>query len=153
VLAVHLVAPIEVSIDVDQGDGLPENLERPQNGDRDTMVPADRDQFRAMGEDFARRRLGPAVVLTVVVTIGRDVAAVDDFDLASVQQGPAQVPVIVIAGVVDIFRSLSQEVRGAALIVGHGPHVVGHPEGHAEDGDIRFQLVQVGDEGKVEECP
>ena len=81
---VDFVSPVEVGIDVDQGNRLV-TLKRAHNGDGDAVIAAKGDQGGATRENFLGSCFRPAVMLLMIIEVSGNIAAVHDLDISAVK--------------------------------------------------------------------
>ena len=145
-----LVAPVEMRIDMHQGDGTVP-FAGPEHRNRHPMVAADADEQRTGIENLPRRRLRLAVVRTQVAGISGHVAAVDHPDVPPVEQRPPEVEVEPIEMHREAWRRRPDGGRRVGLIVRYLVDGVGITVGQAKDRDVRVEGVEIGVEREAEE--
>ena len=148
--AVHLVAPVDVLVDLDQRDrALP--VECLQHRDRHAVVAAQHDRQRAGVQDLAHRLFGVAGVCGRVAELGADVAAIHRADRLAGVERATEVEVVALDRADDAGRGLAHRGGCVALVVGDVFVAVGLRVGDAEIGDVGGEIVQRGYRFGIEE--
>ena len=145
----HLVAPVEMRVHVHQGDGAV-GFARTKHRDRHSVVAADADEQGAGVEDLPRRCLGLAIVGAEVPGIAGNVAAIDDADVAPVEQRSADVEVVPVEVLRDPRRRDPDRGGRVGLIVRHFVDGVGIAIRETQNGDVRIEFFEIGVEREVE---
>ncbi|MEE8144800.1 MAG: hypothetical protein V3T57_05265 [Kiloniellales bacterium] len=147
-LARHLVAPIDVGIDLHYG-------ERPAAfislDDRDGygIISSERDRPGAAFEDRFDRGADPLPVAGCVVLVVRQIATVDHARPGCAEQRPAEVEVLVIANP-GVTGDPGADRRRCARAIG-ADGLVRRGAWRPDNGDVSRQLAQLRTGGKAQE--
>ena len=116
------------------------------------MVAADGDRQRAGGADLADRGFRLLVVPDMVGGIAGHVSDVDDAHVLAAEDRAANVEIIAVERLADALGGASHCSRRVGLVVDQLVDRVGIAIGHADDGHVGLQRVEILDQRKVHEC-
>ena len=89
------VPPVDMGVDLNQCD-RPASFECPKNRYRNSVITSEDNGQCTGGEDFAHRLFRSVMVSSYVLGFGNDVSTIDNFDVAPVKQGTANIEIITI---------------------------------------------------------
>src|SRR6185295_5502583 len=127
------------------------SLEGAEHRDWNSVIAAKNDGQRACREDFADSKLGPAPMCRGIARVVGYVAAIDDPDRLSVEQGPTDIEIPAIKASQRPLAVAADVSRGICLVVADLIDGVGGAIRNAKDGDIGFEPVEVVNDRKVVE--